>query len=173
MSVLGWPAPAAGIVAALSALDRAGRSSGRTPMLHSVSAAAAWTLLGGALALGFLPEALPGAVLALSCGFGTGLLLDALSDRELYLWPLARSSADWLRPYRPEDLVQLEEELFVLPACDGSVPRPWGGWRNLAFRPRPAVRKRHGRAVETALRHGDLLLSMGSLAALLLAVILK
>jgi hypothetical protein len=173
MSVLGWPAPAAGIVAALASMDRAESSPDRTPLLHSVAAAAFWTFLGGALALGFRPEALPGTALAFACGFGTCLLLDALSDRELYLWPPGRSPAGWLMPHRPQDLVQLDEELFVLPACDGSVPRPWGGWRIAAFRGRAAVRKRQSRAVETALRHGDLLLSMGSLSALLLAVVLK
>jgi len=153
-------------------LDRTKIAHSGTPLLHSPAAAALWGLLVCSVVLAFAPGHLAGTVLAILCGFGSSLALDALFGRELFLWPRTGSPADWLLPYRPESLVQLRGQLFLAPSPDGAVPRPWSGWRLLARRPVAAKEKHRGTlTARIATRKGPLL-SAASLAALLAAVIL-
>jgi hypothetical protein len=173
MPLFGWPAPVAGIAAALSGIDRTGRPRDRTPLLHSPPAAAGWTVAGWALALALAPEHAPGAALAVACGLGASLVLDAFEDGELYLWPATRSPAEWLLPRKPGSTVMLGEEMFSVPTADGAVPRDWAGWRVLGFRQAGVPRRGRNPAVDMMARHTDMLLSAGSLLALLLAVVLK
>ena len=156
----------------LTELDRTDLASSGTPLLHSAASAALWGLLGCCLVLALAPGQLAGTVLAILCGFGSGLALDALFGRELLLWPRTGSPADWLVPYRPESLVQLGDQLFLAPSADGAVPRPWSGWRRLALRPVAAQEKQRGALTARLATHKDPLLSAASLLALLAAVIL-
>ncbi len=157
----------------LTELDRTDLAPSGTPLLHSPAAAALWGLPGCFLVLAFAPGSLAGAALAMLCGFGSSLALDALSVREVYLWPRTSSPADWLLPYRPESLVQLDGQLFVEPSADGAVPRPWSGWRRLGLRPVAACERKRGRLSARLATHKGPLLSAASLLALLAAVVLS
>jgi hypothetical protein len=157
----------------LAGLDRTERPPGRTPLLHSPPAALFWCATGLALAFALAPDQLAGAALALASGLGSGLALDALGDGEMFLWPAGGTPSEWLAPYRPGALVELEGRLFVAPSPDGVVPRPWNNWRVLEFRRERTGRGLTSPAIGRLRRHTDLLLSAASLAALLLAVVLK
>ena len=115
---------------------------------------------------------LAGGALALAIGFGSHLAIDAFTGDGIFLWPRTLAPSDWLMPYRPESLVQLDEELFVVPSADGQIPKPWSGWRSLALRPGGSGRGSRNRAIERLGPHADQLLSAAGLAALLAAVIL-
>ena len=171
--MLGWPSFAAGIVSALVDLDGTNLPPGRTPLLHSPLAAGLWGLSGCAFVFALFPGHLTGTALALTVGFGAHLATDAFTAGGIFLWPRTRAPSDWLWPYRPESLVQLDDRLFLVPSGDGAVPRPWSGWRSLALRPGWSYRGNRSRAIERSRPHAGLFLSAASLAALLLAVILK
>jgi hypothetical protein len=157
----------------LAGIDRTERPPGRTPLLHSPVAAIFWGIIGLAMTFALAPGCLAGAALALVCGLGSGLALDALGDGELFLWPSTGAPPEWLGPYSPVRLVTLDGQLFVVPSADGIVPRPWSEWRVLALRRQAAGPGGRSRAIGRLRPHLDLLLSAGSLAALLLAVVLK
>jgi len=135
-------------------------------------AAAIWCLLGCASVQAIAPKYLAGAALAFVLGFGSHLAIDAFTERGIFLWPRALSPTEWLMPYRPEDLVELDGQLFVVPSVDGAVARPWGGWRFLTFHPEGSGRGALYRAVGHLSPCTGLLLSAASLAALLAAVII-
>jgi len=170
--VLGWPAFAAGIVSALVDLDGSDLRPGRTPWLHSLATAVLWSLFGCGFVLALAPGQLAGAALAIPLGFGSHLGIDAFTVDGIFLWPRTRMPSDWLMPYRPESLVELDKQVFVAPSADGAVPRPWSGWRGLAIRTGGNDRACQSRAVERLSPHAGLFLTAASLAALLAAVIL-
>lgn len=153
-------------------IDRTRLPPGRTPLAHSPPAAALWGLFGCGTILSLAPGLLAGTLLALSLGFGTHLALDAFAEGGIFLWPRSRRPSDWLMPYGPESLVQLEDQLFVVPSEDGAIARPWSGWRTLELLPRGRPGEKRCRAFERASPHAGLALSVASLAALLLAVVL-
>ena len=132
-----------------------------------------WALAACAAVSALSPGELAGTALAMLCGFGTTLVLDCLSDGELYLWPRTGSPAVWFYAYPAESLVMLEGETFVIPCGCGAVPRPWAAWRVHVFRSAPAGKNEGRRIIDLITRRRDLFLSAGGLLALLAAVILK
>ncbi len=173
LPLLAWPAPAAGIVAVLAGLDRTKAPPWRTPLLHSPTAASLWGLTAWVAVSALSPGNLAGTGLAMLCGFGATLALDAVSDGELYLWPRTSSPAEWLFAYRPESLVELEGEPFVVPCGCGAIPQPWAGWRLAVLRSGMTGEKSRRSIFGWMVRRLDMLISAAGLVVLLLAVILK
>lgn len=143
---------------------------GRTPLFHSPVAAAFWSLLGCAFVFAFGPVYLAGTVLAFVVGFGSHLAIDSFCEGGIFLWPRTLTPSEWLMPYRPESLVELEGRPFAVPSESGAVPQPWSGWRSLVLGPGGSDQRNRYRSIERLRPHAGPLLSAASLAALLAAV---
>jgi len=123
-----------GVLSALLELDRTPHQPTRTPLGHSLPAAAAWSFLLCALAAGLSPDSLQGAALASISAFSSHLALDALTAEGVFLWPEGIALEDWLQPYPPGALIEHRgRHYLILDGSGGLGAEPWSGWRRLSL----------------------------------------
>lgn len=113
-------------------LDRTPLPPTRTPLGHSIPAAATWSLVICAVASAISPGSIREAAIASLSAFSSHLAADAFTAEGIFLWPRGLAPASWLAPYPPGSVLVHGGRRFLMPAGPGELP-PWCGWRTLSL----------------------------------------
>ncbi|MEM2977091.1 MAG: hypothetical protein QXW06_05500 [Thermoplasmata archaeon] len=114
-------------------LDRTPLPPTRTPLGHSIPAAATWSLVICTVASAISPGSIREAAIASLSAFSSHLAADAFTAEGIFLWPRALSPESWLAPYPPESVLEHGGRRFLMPTAAGALPTPWCGWRALSL----------------------------------------